>query len=93
MKIAVALVKAGAAGDTIAIPNQYPAISKLLGVTALTFVASTTSGAITVNQVDVDADLVDSRTIKQNTALSNGGFLVVVYEPVIEFVQPVASGL
>ena len=85
MKIEVALVvAASSAGTDIAIPDKYPAIANLLGVYAITGVADTSTGALTFSGVDVDAALKDERTITQNTSLSNGGFLIVVYEPAID---------
>lgn len=85
MKIRMAVVvAASSSGTDITIPDKYEAIANLLGAYAITGIADTSNGALTFSGTDVDVALKDERTITQNTALSNGGFLVVIYEPAID---------
>ena len=83
---AVLDISAGETGDKT-IPDQYPAISDLLGYIAITYLADTGSGVVTVSLVTtgLDITLKDKRTITITTNdLSNNGILILTYSPAID---------
>lgn len=83
---AVLDISAGETGDK-EIPNQYPAISDLLGYVAITYLADTGTGELTVSMVTtgLDITLKDKRTITITTNdLSHSGILILTYTPAID---------